>query len=233
MTALAYNATSAGGVGNFITTATTSAGFAVNAQNPNCEVILAWGNSGGSNFSSCSPGFSSDARLKKDIAPVENGLSTIMALKPITYRWKRNGRNPELLTDKNKTAIQYGFIAQDVLKVMPDLVGEGPVHLNPEEMDGPTKGEAADTKSKPSANSLPSVGQPPGKEESRYFLDYQGFISPMVKAIQELKALFDGDHADIAKLKADNDNLKAANDNEAAQIKVLTARLDALEAARR
>jgi hypothetical protein len=33
------------------------------------------------------------------------------------------------------------------------------------------------------------------------------------------------------KLKADNDNLRAANDNEAAQIKTLTARLDALEAA--
>ena len=89
-------------------------------------------------------------------------------------------------------------------------------------MDGPTKGEAADTKPKPT-NSLPSVGQPPGKEENRYFLDYQGFISPMVKAIQELKTMFDSDHDAIAKLTADNDN-------EAAQIKALTARLDALEA---
>jgi hypothetical protein len=34
------------------------------------------------------------------------------------------------------------------------------------------------------------------------------------------------------KLNADNDNLRAANDSEAAQIQALTARLDALEAAR-
>jgi FtsZ-binding cell division protein ZapB len=34
-------------------------------------------------------------------------------------------------------------------------------------------------------------------------------------------------------LKAENDNLRAANDNEAAQIKALVTRLDALENARR
>jgi hypothetical protein len=58
-------------------------------------------------------------------------------------------------------------------------------------------------------------------------------LTPLaIKAVQELKALFDADHNDIAMLKTDNDNLRAANENEAAQIKALTARLDALEAAR-
>ena len=37
----------------------------------------------------------------------------------------------------------------------------------------------------------------------------------------------------VKELKADNDTLRAANDNEAAQIKALTARLDALDGARR
>jgi hypothetical protein len=37
----------------------------------------------------------------------------------------------------------------------------------------------------------------------------------------------------LAKLKADNDNRRATKDGEAAQIKVLTERIDALESARR
>jgi len=65
-----------------------------------------------------------------------------------------------------------------------------------------------------------------------YGFDSTAVLSYTVKAVQQLKSLFDGDHDALTKLQADNDNLRAANDNEAAQIKNLTARLDALEAAR-
>jgi hypothetical protein len=49
----------------------------------------------------------------------------------------------------------------------------------------------------------------------------------IIKAMQELKSLFDTDHDEIAQLKADSDNLRAANDNEAMQIKAFRDEFDA------
>lgn len=63
----------------------------------------------------------SDQRLKKYITPIQDGLSTVMSLKPVTFFWKD-------LTNHNTTdpREQYGFIAQDVQKVLPSAVGESP-----------------------------------------------------------------------------------------------------------
>ena len=53
-----------------------------------------------------------------------------------------------------------------------------------------------------------------------YGVEYAKFVPLLIGAAQELKSLFDGDHGELMKLKADNDNqaaaLKAANDNTAA-----------------
>jgi hypothetical protein len=64
-------------------------------------------------------------------------------------------------------------------------------------------------------------------------VDYPSLVAPLIEAVKQLKSLFDGVHTDIAKLQADNASLRAANDNEATQIKMLTARLDALEKAKK
>ncbi len=54
----------------------------------------------------------SDRRLKKNIKPLENILSGLMELKPVTYRMKHG-------PDTSKT---IGFIAQQVQKIFPQLV---------------------------------------------------------------------------------------------------------------
>jgi hypothetical protein len=64
----------------------------------------------------------SDVRLKTDLRQVNGGLDVVMALKPVTWLWKDAAKNKALVTDSEKTARQYGFVAQDVEKVLPDLV---------------------------------------------------------------------------------------------------------------
>ena len=52
----------------------------------------------------------SDYRLKENIAPMTGALSTISALKPVTYTWKETGQNSQ------------GFIAHELQSVIPDCV---------------------------------------------------------------------------------------------------------------
>jgi hypothetical protein len=81
----------------------------------NAGVYLA---SGGTSFTG-----TSDARLKTNIAPLESATDKIMALNPCTYQWKSDVESTE--TDHNNTITtktHIGFIAQEVEKIMPELV---------------------------------------------------------------------------------------------------------------
>ncbi len=60
----------------------------------------------------------SDARLKKDVQPITDGISIINQLNPVSYYWKDTTDH-----DTKSPLEQYGFIAQDVLKVIPSAVG--------------------------------------------------------------------------------------------------------------
>ncbi len=61
---------------------------------------------------------SSDARLKKEIKPIQNALETVSALEGVTYTWE-NEKYKERNLDKLP---QAGFLAQDVEKVYPRAV---------------------------------------------------------------------------------------------------------------
>ena len=58
----------------------------------------------------------SDRRLKENITSVNSNLSLINQLKPSQYHWKGQSRGERL---------NFGFIAQDVKKVFPNLVAKG------------------------------------------------------------------------------------------------------------
>jgi hypothetical protein len=67
----------------------------------------------------------SDERYKTNILPLNNGLNTIMRLKPISYSWK----NENL---RLGTGINYGFSAQELNETAPDLVIHGPSTIDKE-----------------------------------------------------------------------------------------------------
>jgi hypothetical protein len=59
-------------------------------------------------------GLISDARLKSAVADIEDGLSKIMALRPVSFNWKD--------ADVGGPDREIGFIAQEVQEVVPEVV---------------------------------------------------------------------------------------------------------------
>lgn len=61
----------------------------------------------------------SDVTLKKGIAVLSGGLEKVLSLRPVTWYWKTDEKNEDL---------NYGFIAQEVEEVLPELVNNETWH---------------------------------------------------------------------------------------------------------
>ena len=57
---------------------------------------------------------SSDKRLKENIKPLEKGLDLVSKMNPVTFDWKNKKKNKKSL----------GFIAQEMNKILPEVVYE-------------------------------------------------------------------------------------------------------------
>ncbi len=62
-------------------------------------------------------GSPSDKRLKENIKPIESALDKVIKLQGVTFDWKKSDSVLDIKED-------VGFIAQDVQKVIPELVRE-------------------------------------------------------------------------------------------------------------
>ena len=65
----------------------------------------------------------SDKNLKENITDLSFGLNEILKLRPVSFDWKNNPKNQ---------STQYGFIAQEVQKILPQLVNEFDSYENEE-----------------------------------------------------------------------------------------------------
>jgi trimeric autotransporter adhesin len=94
-------------------TITTAGNVGIGTANPSAKLDVAGTVNASGGYTQ-----SSDARLKDNIQPLDNvaGLSAIGKLRPVSFDW----RDPAM-----GGAQQYGFIAQDVQKIFPNLVSKG------------------------------------------------------------------------------------------------------------
>jgi hypothetical protein len=70
----------------------------------------------------------SDGRLKKDIVPVQNVIAKLKQLRPVTFTWKQDAAAQAGLNVDTTT--HYGFIAQEIEQVLPQVVVTGKDKLN-------------------------------------------------------------------------------------------------------
>ncbi len=128
----------------------------------------------------------SDKRLKKDIVTIENSLSVIKKLNPVTYTFDQaNHLNINLGKGQ-----QYGFISQEVKKILPDLTA--PVVM-PAMYD--------------------SQGKETSPKEEYLGMNYMGFIAILTKGMQEQQHMIETQQQQIDELKALVGNSPALQNN--------------------
>jgi hypothetical protein len=115
----------------------------------------------------------SDRRLKKNIDPIGFGLAEVVQLNPVKFKWKKNKGEKG---DKG-----YGFIAQEVRSVIPEMVKK--VRNKTEEFVRQPDGRK---KKVITYNDVPVGEDPTG--ETMLQIDMSPMIPILVKAIQELNA---------------------------------------------
>lgn len=71
--------------------------------------------------------YGSDRRLKRDIHPLNNALSLIAQINPVSYYYDTE-KYPGIGFDENR--LSYGFIAQDLEQVIPEMVKDKNLVLN-------------------------------------------------------------------------------------------------------
>jgi len=68
----------------------------------------------------------SDLRMKRDIAEIDNPLQKVLSLNGVYFRWKENPLNPPSENGETEGRTMIGMIAQDVMEIVPELVYQNP-----------------------------------------------------------------------------------------------------------
>ncbi|NDC56433.1 MAG: hypothetical protein EBZ69_06450 [Alphaproteobacteria bacterium] len=148
----------------------------------------------------------SDGRLKENVKDIHSSLDTLMALRPVSYTWKKDAGQAAASPGKN-----FGFIAQEVQKVLPEIVRES---KRPPTVDEPVIPEtAAGMGANNTANPRKRLTKKQtlnDKMESTFSVDYSEIIPITVGAIQELKKENEALRDELKAMRTKIDTLEAA-----------------------
>ncbi|OFY08521.1 MAG: hypothetical protein A2W93_01170 [Bacteroidetes bacterium GWF2_43_63] len=111
----------------------------------------------------------SDERWKKEIKPIENALDAVMQLEPKSYKWRAD-EFPGKHFDPEKTS--FGFVAQDLEKVFPQVVTNKKFITDPTIDHSKTRGESSNV-------------------TGYYMVDYISLVPVLTKAIQEQQTVIE------------------------------------------
>lgn len=134
----------------------------------------------------------SDRRMKKNIRPLKDGLETIMQLEGHSYEFKEG--NPF----HQSSGTHYGFVAQEVEKVIPEAV------LDASHVDGPIR---EDGKVIRDEEAIPIKA-----------VNYQSLLPFMVEAIKEQQAMISMQQEEISLLREEIRVLKGEKGSDSPSI---------------
>jgi hypothetical protein len=139
----------------------------------------------------------SDRKLKREIKPLVSALDKINQLSPVTYYYNSNS-NINL-----PSRLQYGFIAQELEGVFPELVVNQTIDAPP--ADAPEEGKSGikeiDDNLKLSTSISKNKMQTDSNKEEFKGINYTGLISILTEGIKEQQN-------QIKELKATNEDLE-------------------------
>jgi hypothetical protein len=124
----------------------------------------------------------SDRNLKTNITNLDDGLNTIMALRPTTYNFKQNYKGMNL-----SDGLHCGLIAQEVEEVLPSLVRTN-IHKYTEKVSDASGPDAASEKEVEATMEYKS-------------LNYVELVPILIKAMQEQQAEIDALKKRLAELE--------------------------------
>jgi hypothetical protein len=132
--------------------------------------------------------FGSDRRLKKDIEPIKSAIGIVKQLTPVSYYYDTD-RYPEMGLDENR--LTYGFVAQDLEQVLPELVKEKNLVLNSNRL------MTADELSKERKTDLFKV------------VNYTLMIPVLTQAVKEQQDIIEEQNEKIDRLEKEIEKIKA------------------------